>query len=375
MKLLVYVPLLTPRIKYVFNFIFSDILKTEVGFSSNLAEFKSSALPKITYADQPVSNEPFFKNSDLLLSHTIVRPNIKTTTFGDMIVPFAVDNSSLPFDVFAAAFYFVSRFEEYLPFKAGADAYYPAEYSLQNKLKMLEFPVIDGWALMLKNILLKRYPALHFGKKTFEFHPLICMHDCSDHSLMDVIKNSFLFLERLPFIKKSIPVPAKTTNLQLFLNSQHEKYQLKPIYFTQPAQQIDQDNNRQVSLPNSYLELLKNGVANDYRMGYLNTPGFRAGTCTPFLWYDLQLEKTTHLRIHPIAVNDLMLGRNRTFNIEATLSKWGSLIQHVQLLSGSFYIVWHKETLPDAGKGKIGRRLYTQLLSNFLSLPDDIQPE
>lgn len=371
MKLLVYVPLLTPRIKYIFNFIFTDILKTEVGFSSNLAEFKSSVLPKITYAAQPVSDEPFFKNTEFLLSHTITRPTIKTTTFGDMIVPFAVDNSSLPFDVFAAAFYFVSRYEEYFPFEADQNGSFPVEKSLQNKLRLLEFPVVDGWALMLKNILLKRYPSLHFGKKAFEFTPLVCTYPGSNGSPFHFIKKAFRFFEKLGRPgEKDAP---KTSSLQLFLEEQHLQYNLKAIYFDQPAQQIDYECYRQLTLPGSYLELLKNGVANDYRMGYADTPGFRAGTCTPFLWYDLQLEKTTHLRVHPIAVNDIVLGRERTFNTDTTLNKWGSLINHVKLLNGHFYIVWHHDSLPESGKGKAGRSLYTQLLSNFLSLPDDIR--
>lgn len=376
MKLLVYVPLLTPRIKYVFNFIFNDILKTQVGFCSNLAEFKASVLPKITYSDHPVADEPFFRNTDILLSHTISSPTIKTTTFGDMIVPFAVDNSSLPFDVFAASFYFVSRYEEYLPFKPGDDGNYRAECSLQYKLKLLEFPVIDGWAMMLKNMLLKRYPKLYFGKKTFEFKPLICMYNNNDSGTSKLIKHTFSFFIQLSkFVKPKPVTTVKHTGLQLFLAEQHDRFKINPLYFFKPSQEIDPECTRQVLLPKSYLQLLKGGVISDYRMGYPNTIGFRAGTCTPFFWYDLQLEKTTHLQVYPIAVNDFILQRNRTFNLEDTLNSWGSLIQNVKLLEGNFYIVWHKKSLPDFGKGKVGRRLYAQLLSNFLSLPDDIRSE
>jgi len=373
MKLLVYVPILTPRIKYVFNFIFTDILKTQAGFSSNVQEFKASKLPKITYSNLPVADEPFFKNSDFLLEHTIFPPNIKTTTFGDMIVPFAVDNSSLPFDVFAAAFYFVSRYEEYLPFDTDADGNYPAEASLQFKLKLLEFPVIDGWALMLKNMLLKRYPKMHFGQQKFEFTPLICMYDAPGLSSFNIFKHAINFLRNIPFVSKPRSAEqAKGSGLSLFLNAEHKKYKLDPIYFFKPSAGIDLICDRQIEFPKSYLQLLKSGVNKDYRMGYATTIGFRAGTCTPFFWYDLQLEKTTHLQVYPIAINDSVLLNNRTFNIDETLYKWGRLIENVKLLNGHFYVLWHKESLPEFGKGKVGRRLYTQLLSNFLSLPNDI---
>lgn len=378
MKLLVYVPLLTPRIKYIFNFIFNDILKTQVGFSSNLAEFKGSALPKISYGNLPVSDELFFKNSDFLLSHNITPPNIKTTTFGDMLVPFAVDNSSLPFDVFAASFYFISRYEEYLPYEPNQEGNFPAELSLQSKLKLLEFPVIDGWALMLKNILLKRYPNLYFGKKSFQFVPLICLYPSHETGSVQLLKKAFQLFSHISFPftgkRKSAPLN-KMGGLQLFLRGQHEKYNLEGIYFSRPAQEINSICDREISFPKSYLQLIKSGIGKDYRMGYSNTIGFRAGTCTPFFWYDLQLEKTTHLLVHSVAVNDFILKQQRTFDIDAVLSRWGRLIENVKLLNGDFYILWHKETLPEFGKGKVGRRLYTQLLGNFLSLPNDIQLE
>jgi len=373
MKLLVYVPLLTPRIKYIFNFIFNDILQTQVGFSSNVSEFKASKLAKITYGDQPVTDEPFFKQSDFLLSHTIAVPTLKTTIFGDMIVPFAVDNSSLPFDVFAAAFYFVSRYEEYLPFKPDPEGNYPAEASLQSKLKLLEFPVIDGWALMLKNMLLKRYPKLYFGKKEFEFFPLICMYNSREQASAFLTGQVMRLFKKLHLKPAKASIEPKISGLQLFLNEQHEKFNLNPVYFYRRTQQLDMICEKQFSFPKSYLYLIKNGATKDFRMGYPNTIGFRAGTCTPFFWYDLQLEKTTHLLVHPIAINDEILKLNRTFNIDDVLSKWGALIENVKLLNGHFYLLWHKESLPEFGKGKVGRRLYHQLLANFLSERNDIR--
>jgi hypothetical protein len=376
MKLLVYVPLLTPRIKYIFNFIFNDILQTQVGFSSNVSEFKASKLAKITYGDQAVADEPFFKQSDFLLSHTISAPTLKTTIFGDMIVPFAVDNSSLPFDVFAAAFYFVSRYEEYLPFQPDQDGHYPASASLQSKLKLLEFPVIDGWALVLKNMLLKRYPGLHFGKKEFEFIPLICMYTNRKQASAFLIRKAIRLFSKIPFLKSpKTNEESRPGSLKFFLAEQHEKYNLNPLYFYKPTQELDIVCEKPFLFPKSYLHLLKNGATRDFRMGYSNTIGFRAGTCTPFFWYDLQLEKTTHLLIHPIAINDKILTLNRTFNIDDILSKWGRLIENVKLLNGHFYLLWHKETLPEFGKGKVGRRLYQQLLADFLSERNDIRPK
>ena len=34
-------------------------------------------------------------------------------------------------------------------------------------------------------------------------------------------------------------------------------------------------------------------------MGYPQTPGFRAGTTTPYLFFDINMEVTTPLTVHP----------------------------------------------------------------------------
>lgn len=374
MKLLAYVPLLTPRIRYIFNFIFNDVLKTHIGFSSNLAEFKESALPKISYADRPVGNELFFKNTDLLLSHAIVKTTFKTTAFGDTIVPFAVTGSTLPFDLFAAAFYFISRYEEYLPFHPDTEGHYPAEYSLQSKLKLLQIPVIDAWALILKNILLKRYPDLFFEKKAFSFNPLICMYPGSSYNAGLFKTTIGLIRKAAAALRKDYSEDRKAREIQNFVHIQNDRYLLKSRFFFKPSQDNAHECEGQITLPQSYLQLLKTGTDNDYRMGYKHTIGFRAGTCTPFPWYDLQLEKTTHLLVHPVAINDSSLHNDKHIRIDTTLAQWKNMIDTVKLLEGRFYITWHQDTLANSGKGRTARKLYTEMLSNFLSLPNDIRP-
>lgn len=363
MKLLVYVPLLTPRIKYIFNFIFTEVLKTQVGFSSNLAEFKASELPKMSYAAQPVGSEPFFKNADLLLAHNIARPSIKTTAFGDMIVPFAVEGSALPFDVFAAAFYFVSRYEEYLPHTPDSNGNYPVEASLQNKLKLLNIPVVDAWALILKNILLKHYPSLYFGKKSFEFIPLVCLYNAVNQENGGWYKSSIALFKKLGrFILNKPANDQQIADIHHDLEKLHEMHQVKGLFFLKPCQYWDHECDGDVQLPNSYLQLIKDDRGNDYRMGYAGSPGFRAGTCTPFYWYDLQLEKTTHLLVHPLAINDRSLHIDKHFRHQDILTQWENLIETVKLLNGHFYVLWHLDLLKEEGKGKAGRKMYTDLL-------------
>ena len=51
------------------------------------------------------------------------------------------------------------------------------------------------------------------------------------------------------------------------------------------------------SLPESYQILIEAGIKEDYSMGYVDRIGFRAGTCTPFYFYDLNNEKTSEVNM------------------------------------------------------------------------------
>lgn len=56
--------------------------------------------------------------------------------------------------------------------------------------------------------------------------------------------------------------------------------------------------------PETYRQLLAAGIRHDWSMGYPDALGFRAGTSHSFLWYDLEKETTTDLRVYPFCFMD-----------------------------------------------------------------------
>jgi len=68
MHLIIFSNILTPRIKYIFNFIFKDILKAELEFTGNSQYFLESTHVKISYGEEPLGEELFFKSTALLFS-------------------------------------------------------------------------------------------------------------------------------------------------------------------------------------------------------------------------------------------------------------------------------------------------------------------
>jgi len=126
MHLIIFSKLLTPRIKYIFNFIFKDILKAEVEFTGNAQYFSQSQQCKISYGDAPLAEEIFFKSTPLLFLNKLEEIKVKSTDFGGYKAPFPVNDAALPFDVFAASFFIVTRYEEYLHQQKTEEDFKPA---------------------------------------------------------------------------------------------------------------------------------------------------------------------------------------------------------------------------------------------------------
>lgn len=339
MRLLVYVPLLTPRIKYIFNFIFKDVLKAELEFSQDLAGFMSADVPKFCYAGQAIGGALFFKSVPLLTSQGISRQEIRVTTFGDTKVPFATTGGVLPFDVFAASFYLLSRYEEYLPYVPEKNGGYPARLSLQYRLGTLQTPLIDEWAMFLKNILLKHFPQLRFGKKHFSFKPAYSFHHNASHKDGKISKalekvKTLIGLRRL---EKGQEQQLEAVN-QLITEMNRNGLVGNPEFLF-PDNMKSTNIEETLTIPKSYLRLAMKNIYQDYNMYYADTPGFRAGTCSPFFWYDLQIEQQTKLKVYPIAFTDHILRfKKKTDDLLVQLKE---VMDHVKLVDGSFYSLWH----------------------------------
>jgi len=78
------------------------------------------------------------------------------------------DASKTPFDVFAASFYLVSRYEEYMPYEADDHNRFSARFSWITQNYLLEEPLMNKWALYIKNIF-SSSTDLRFIPRKFEF--------------------------------------------------------------------------------------------------------------------------------------------------------------------------------------------------------------
>ncbi|NQU34650.1 MAG: hypothetical protein HQ521_15580, partial [Bacteroidetes bacterium] len=166
-SLLVFVPKKTNRIRFVFRLVFKELLKVKFTLSSNLDEFLSADSAKIVYADKAYSDDIFFRSSGLLFERGIENINVDYIDYegNNALFPIYDKDSALPFDVFSAIFYLVSRYEEYKPYVPDRHGRFTANLSLSSELDILDKPMVNIWSLMIKKIILEKYNDFVFPKR------------------------------------------------------------------------------------------------------------------------------------------------------------------------------------------------------------------
>ncbi len=98
--------------------------------------------------------------------------------------------------------------------------------------------------------------------------------------------------------------PSLRSNEQVrLLRVEHQRY--SAILGTPPA--ISRQHFLIIRFPETYRRLIELGIKEDYSIGYASYPGFRAGTGSPFYYYDLDLESETGLVLYPFAIMDVNL--------------------------------------------------------------------
>lgn len=164
-KLRIYSPVITPRLEYVSGVIFSSVLGIDYEITDDRRKIGSN--PSIFYSDEKVKDQFVIRPSGLLSVRGVTALVPEVTHVGDMPVLFASDEGVFPFDIFSAAFYMLSRYEEYLPFANDAHGRFPGGQSLAYRGGFLQKPVVEIWARYLAGALVKRYPVITIRHNDF----------------------------------------------------------------------------------------------------------------------------------------------------------------------------------------------------------------
>jgi hypothetical protein len=125
---------------------------------------------------------------------------------------------------------------------------------------------------------------------------------------------------------------------------------------------ISRQHFLKISFPKTYLNLIQNGITDDYSMGYASHIGFRAGIAIPYFFFDLSRNEASNFRIHPVAVMDVTLKEYLRLNPQQAKETIRKVIQKIKSVNGTFVSIWHNESLSDIGRWKDWRAVYETLL-------------
>ncbi len=413
--LLIYTHKITPRVSYIFKHIFIRMLGVPIEFTTKSEAFIPFKGPKISYADKPLFDEFTVKSHQLLFEQGVSDIEIQLSDWNGIPCFFQTSaTDEIPFDVFAASFYLISRYEEYLPHVLDQHMRFSGTDSLAYKNNFLEKPIIDIWALRLLEILKAKYPSISYIDRKFNFLSTV------DVDLAYAYKHKGLIRSLIGYIKDIFQLKIKNLkartlvllNLQkdpndtfdellrlqkhykitthfFFLMSDYSSFDtnndvnstkfqsliksvadfamvgLHPSYYTmknfdklkKEVKRLEDITNSPVKmsrqhflrlkLPDTYHHLIDLEIAEDYTMGYSKYPGFRAGTCTPFYFYDLDYEIQTPLRIVPFAVMDATLNDYMQLSPDQGLQKILEILEEVKKVNGTFTTLFHNDTLSE----------------------------
>ena len=426
--LLVYTHKITPRLKYTFKHICKRILQLDVKFTSKVEDFIAHDSLKMSYTKQPLSNELFIRSHSLLFESGLSDLSINVQTWEDTKGFFATgERSDLPYDIFAASFYLLSRYEEYLPHVKDEFGRFMAKESLGYVHRFLNQPVVDIWAYKLRDLLLKKFPNFKFKEREYNVIPVIdvpmayyfrqkgllrtiggTLSDIGRFKLRQLYQRYSVLMgfQRDPYdtfkwiitkqkqfkhkfmvmfllgnystYDKSINVNKKEFVSLIKSVADYCRVGLKASYFAleditilkKEKQKIESITNRELeavrhsfsklNLPKSYRNLIELEIHQDYTMGYVDTLGFRAGTCTPFQFYDLDYEVQTPLQINPYQCMDFALLKYQS-QLDKT-EHLQKLIDEIKAVQGTFTPIFHNYTFSDSERWDGFKSLFNLIL-------------
>jgi hypothetical protein len=427
---LLYAEKVSTRLHYSAEFILQSILLQPLRITTDRSEFDAAIGAKINYSkinsDDAVNIHPaglLFENNIRLFTPPVGNWNGIPVLFPNK------NEDNVPFDIFSASFYLMSRYEEYFPFESDQFNNFPITQSLAYKEGFIDRPIIDEWAYKLLEEIERLNPWMKIEKRKFTFIPTIDIDRAfafKNKGFIDIIGGMVKSLLHFDWQNTLLRIKTLTGNIKdpydsyNFIRNTHNKYKVNPIIFflasTYPhpdknlpinkpvvhkllqelsmiyeiglhpsflsnekeelfAKELDQlqysigkriNKSRQhflkLRFPTTYMRLLFNNIEEDYTMGYSSCLSFRAGTCTPFFFYDLKVDQVKPLKIFPFQAMDVTLKRYLKLSPAEASADLRKIIDKIKAVNGCYISLWHNESLGDMGEWKGWRKVYEDML-------------
>lgn len=269
----IYLPKLAPRNRYLFRLVISYYFGIkEYQLITDLDEYLAYEGPKFSYAPKRVDDSLHFTSANLLQERGIKVQEIKIGEHKGLITLFANQNetSALPYDPFAASFYMLSRYEEYLPHRRDQYDRFVAADSLAYEHDFLQTAVVDRWLIQLRGKISEKFPNLILKERQYDYLLSLDIDNAFAYKEKGLVRNlgagfrslfkgdfSQLKLQILVLLRK-LPDPFDSYN---YLRNIQKRYNLRSLYFFLLADYGLNDKN--ISHQNRHFQSLIKSIA-DY---------------------------------------------------------------------------------------------------------------
>lgn len=400
----------TERLTYILTELFEKRLGVAFTVTTKIDEFNDKNGAKINYTPAQIPNCLHIIPRHLLFENDIKQQttNVKNNeTWHTILWPNT--NTQIPFDLFAASFYLLSRYEEYSTIGRDKHGRFEAKNSIAYQQDFLQFPLLEHWCKELKKQLLVIDSKLEFKQPKFtaittidvdfaylyrgldstrwigkliksilklDFKSILLQFKSTLHAkydpynTYDFIKKNvqgklgyFILMSNKGGHDKNIrtdSIAFKKLILQLHKNSDfiglHPSYasnqSLKNLINERDAlsnitkQKIEKSRQHflKMNLPDTYRNLIKAGIREDYTMAYAEQIGFRASTCMPFTFFDLELNKATELVCYPNCFMDTTAIEYLKYDAKHIEVVNEKLLNLIKYYNGHYVTLWHNNT-------------------------------
>ncbi len=162
----------SPRLQYITSFIFNDLLQTAFQITNDLQAFEASYTVKLSYHQHYGRSLRIVPGTNLLFEEDIKPLQIIVEKYEGFKVLFSTqtkETNVFPFDIFAASFYLLSRYEEYLPNDKDEYGRYYYKQSLAFRHGFLKEPLINIWVKYFAEWLQQHQSSFQYKLLAFKF--------------------------------------------------------------------------------------------------------------------------------------------------------------------------------------------------------------
>ena len=239
--ILIYSHTSSSRLQYSASLIFKEILGLSCAITIDSEEFKNHEGVCINYSSSVIRDKEFrIENAGLLFETEIKEQSIACFETNGYKAFFKTANADFPFDIFAATFYLVSRYEEYLPHEKDMYGRYAHKNSLAFKESFLQLPLINIWikdfALELKKKISDfnaQYLLTDRQGSMFRFTPTYDIDIAYSYKYKGLLRNigGFLKSPSIKRIKVLLGLQKDPFDAYTWINELHEQHKLQAVYF------------------------------------------------------------------------------------------------------------------------------------------------